>query len=340
MTGHLSKLDSRREKALAALLVSHTDEQAAKTAGIGTTTLARIKKEPLFQASWKAALRAEYRQSMARLHQGAFHAATTILKNVVRSGKPATRLSAALDILRKAEDVFAMEDFQAELAELERALTTSGTEPGTGAAAGRKRRSAGHGAKFPGRKGKAIVGLLTKRTLADAASFAGIAPRTLSHWMEDLEFLGELAAAADEAFGTATRLLLRGVNAAVTVVGNFMADPDVPAATQLAAARYVYRRNRTLWVERLDERVAGLESAGADGGNTEPGGSAARIGRKLYQRLQRLKERLIPPDWPRDSEVVYVHAVDGEAVGSSVMGPEGGHVWLDAPEGCQEGALC
>jgi hypothetical protein len=341
MTGQVSKLGRRREKAIAALLGSYTHEQAARAAGIGTTTLARYKKEPSFVAAWDAALRAEYAQSMARLQQGIFQAAATLLKNAVSSsGKSASRLNAALDILRKAEDVVAMQDFEAELAEVERALSASGTEPGTGAAAGRKTRSAGHGAKFPGRKGKAILGLLTKRSIAEAADFAGVAPRTIYNWMEGVEFLAGLAAAAEEAFGTAARLLLQSVSPAVTVVRSYMSDPAVPKPTQDKAAGYVFSRNWAQWVEFREGRIAGMEAAAVNGGKTEPGGSAARIGRRLYKRLQRLKESLLPPDWPRDSEMVYVHAVDGEAVGSSVIGPDGGHVWLQAPEGCQEGAPC
>ena len=88
-------------------------------------------------------------------------------------------------------------------------------------------------------------------------------------------------------------------------------------------------------MEDWGTRVAQLEPASAGDGSSEPQGTSKTIGKRLHQRLQRLKGRLSPANWPAEFE--YVHAADGQAGGSSVIGPDGRHVWRKPPEGCKEG---
>ncbi len=49
------RLSAKQEKALAALLVSPTIAEAAKSAGVGETTLFRWLQEPAFQEAYRAA---------------------------------------------------------------------------------------------------------------------------------------------------------------------------------------------------------------------------------------------------------------------------------------------
>ncbi|MGA2711931.1 MAG: transposase family protein [Bryobacteraceae bacterium] len=325
----------KQKEAIAALLAQPSVAQAARVAGIGHQTLLRWMKNQEFKAAYKAARRAEYRQSTARLRQGATAAASTILKIMVDPrAKPATRLNAAMVVLDEAQDAIEMEDFDADLAEVERATKASQAEAVRLPTheSGRSR-IAGHGAKFPRRKEKAVAALLTQRSVAEAARVAGIGTQTLDRWMEDREFNAAYLAAARAAFGPAMILLQRGVSAAVSIVQNFAADPGIPEATRLKAAVYVYHYSKAVETKDWGTRLAEVEPASDE--NSEPGGTSKMIGRNLHQRLQRLKARLAPANW--NDEFEYVHAADGRAAGSSVIGPDGRHVWLQPPEGYREG---
>jgi transposase-like protein len=337
MVGHGAKFPRRKQQAIAALLAHPSAAAAARVTGVGAQTLGRWMRDPEFGAAYKAARRAEYKQSMSRLRQGATAAASTILKIMFdRHAKAAPRLNAATVVLREAAEAIGMEDLGADVAEVERAGTTSQAEAVK--LPGRKRgqsRIAGHGAKFPRRKERAMAALLTQRSVAEAARAVGIGTQTLYRWMEDTEFAAQYGAAARTAFGPAMTLLQQGVSAAVTIVRNFSVDPGIPEATRLKAAVYVYSHSKAVEMENLGTRVAEIEPAGARDGSSEPGGASKMIGRNLHQRLQRLKARLSPSCWHDEFE--YVHAEDGKAAGSSVIGPDGRQFWWKPPEGYQEG---
>ena len=112
MVGHGAKFSRKKEQAIAALLAQPSVAEAARVAGIGHQTLLRWMKNQEFSTRYKAARRAEYRQSMARLRQGATAAAATILKIMFdRRAKAATRLNAATVVLSEAQDAIGMEDF-------------------------------------------------------------------------------------------------------------------------------------------------------------------------------------------------------------------------------------
>jgi hypothetical protein len=67
------------------------------------------------------------------------------------------------------------------------------------------------------------------------------------------------------------------------------------------------------------------------------GSSWKMIGKNLYQTVQRLKSRLSPAHWPHEFRMVYAHALDGNPAGLSVIGADGGPVWLVPPAGCKTG---
>ena len=67
MKGHGSKFGRKKEAAIAALLSQRTLEDAARTVGIAVSTLLRWQKDAEFDATFRAARRAAYGQTTARL---------------------------------------------------------------------------------------------------------------------------------------------------------------------------------------------------------------------------------------------------------------------------------
>jgi transposase-like protein len=67
MKGHGTKFGRKQEEAIAALLSQRTTEDAARAVGIGTATLLRWMKLTEFASAYRAARRAAFGQSVARL---------------------------------------------------------------------------------------------------------------------------------------------------------------------------------------------------------------------------------------------------------------------------------
>jgi translation initiation factor 2 alpha subunit (eIF-2alpha) len=126
MRGHGSKFGRKKEEAIAALLVQRNVEEAAKSVGIGPATLLRWMKDPEFDAAYRAAKRAAYGQSVARLQQGAPAAVTTLMKTMIDPNTPpSVKVRAAETILNHAFKGIELEDVVVRVANLERAVETS-----------------------------------------------------------------------------------------------------------------------------------------------------------------------------------------------------------------------
>lgn len=126
MAGHGSKLGRKQEAAIAALLTQRNVDEAARAAGIGTRTLLRWLKIPDFQTAYREARREAFGQAIARLQQGTGAAATTLLKVMVDPATPAsTKVRAADSIFSHATKAIELEDIEARVSELERALEAS-----------------------------------------------------------------------------------------------------------------------------------------------------------------------------------------------------------------------
>jgi transposase-like protein len=122
MTGHGAKFERKKEEAIAALLTQRNVEEAARAVGIDAKTLLRWMKEPQFDAEYRAARRAAFGQSVARLQQMSVAAASTLGKVMVDPSTPAsTRVRAADSVLAHAAKAIELEDIEARLSELERA---------------------------------------------------------------------------------------------------------------------------------------------------------------------------------------------------------------------------
>jgi hypothetical protein len=104
-------------------------EEAARVARVGVRTLYRWQKDPEFDSAYRAARRAAFGQTVARLQQGSSAAATTLLKVMVDSNTPAsTKVRAADSVLNHSAKAIEIEDILARVSELER--TVEASKPG------------------------------------------------------------------------------------------------------------------------------------------------------------------------------------------------------------------
>ena len=128
MTGHGAKFGRKKEDAIVALLTTRTVEEAARSVGVSTKTLLRWMKEPEFDTAYRAAKRAAFGQSIARLHHLSSAAVTTLGKVMLEPGTPpATRVRAADSILDHTTKAIEIEEIEARVAALE-ATTASGAQ--------------------------------------------------------------------------------------------------------------------------------------------------------------------------------------------------------------------
>src|SRR4029077_6655942 len=105
------KFGRKQEEAIVALLTQRNIEEAAKAAGISANTLLRWLKVPEFQAAYRQARREAFGQSIARLQQGRWAPATTLLKVMVDSNTPAsTKVRAADSVLNHSTKAIEIED--------------------------------------------------------------------------------------------------------------------------------------------------------------------------------------------------------------------------------------
>lgn len=122
MTGHRAKFGRKKEDAIVALLTHRTVEEAARAINVATKTLLRWMKEPEFDVAYRAAKRAAFAQSIARLHHLCSAAVSTIGKVMLDpTTPPATKVRAADSILDHAAKAIGIEDIEARVALLEQA---------------------------------------------------------------------------------------------------------------------------------------------------------------------------------------------------------------------------
>ena len=117
---------------------------------------------------------------------------------------------------------------------------------------------------------KALEALLSGMTKGDAATSAGVTPRTLNRWLhEDILFWDTLQQESQRSVFDATRRLTATLNTAVTVMASVMEDASAPAAVRLRAAQVVTETAVKLIetsdilrrLEELETRLTGNEGA-------------------------------------------------------------------------------
>ena len=116
--GHGAKYGHKKEESIIALLTQRNVEEAARVAGIGTTTLYQWLKEPEYKIFYRAARLAAFGQAAARLHQGIGSAITTMLKIMVHEGTPPAAMMRAADLVLAYATEASEADLEACLAAL------------------------------------------------------------------------------------------------------------------------------------------------------------------------------------------------------------------------------
>ena len=123
MADFSKKLTRKQEHAIVALLSTRSVEEAARACNTPVRTLYRWLKEPLFDAAYRAAKRADFGQSIARLHHLSSAAVTTLGKVMLdQATPPATKVRAADSILDHTSKAIEIEDIEARVAALEQAV--------------------------------------------------------------------------------------------------------------------------------------------------------------------------------------------------------------------------
>jgi hypothetical protein len=126
MVGHGAKFDRKKEDAIVALLTHRNIEDAARAAGVGTTTLMRWLKLPEFQRAYREAKKEAFAQSIARLHYLSSAAVSTLGKIMLDAKTPpATRVRAADSILDHTIKAIETEDIDARMVAMARSLKIS-----------------------------------------------------------------------------------------------------------------------------------------------------------------------------------------------------------------------
>jgi hypothetical protein len=121
MKGHGSQYEQKKESAISALLTQRSMEDAARSIGVGPSTLRRWMRMPDFDAAYRQARRDAMAQSIARLQQHSGVATTTTLKIMIDpAAPPACRLKASCWVFETGLQGIAVEDMQARVAALER----------------------------------------------------------------------------------------------------------------------------------------------------------------------------------------------------------------------------
>jgi hypothetical protein len=127
MKGDGTKLSRKQQEAIVALLSTRTVEDAARSCNTPPRTLYRWLKEHDFDAAYRAAKKAAYGQSIARLHHLSSPAVSILGKVLLDPATPAAaKIRAADTILSHVVKAIEIEDHEARLAELERSADVSG----------------------------------------------------------------------------------------------------------------------------------------------------------------------------------------------------------------------
>ncbi|MEP7353758.1 MAG: transposase family protein [Acidobacteriota bacterium] len=125
MKGHGAKFPRKKEQAIAALMTCKSVEDAARSCGIGVSTLMRWMKLAEFDREYKKARRTVLLQATSRAQQSSTAAISVLLKLMADPATPpAVRARSAEMVLNLGIRSVEVEDIDDRLAELEQGLPT------------------------------------------------------------------------------------------------------------------------------------------------------------------------------------------------------------------------
>ncbi len=118
-------------------------------------------------------------------------------------------------------------------------------------------------------QGMALAALLVSRTIAEAATTAGVAEKTIRRWLAAEPFASAYRAAARESAREATSALLTAQREAVDVLRACLHDGS--PATRVRAARALLELGVKVAAGDLDQRLAELEEEVRTWADRQPG---------------------------------------------------------------------
>ncbi len=114
--------------------------------------------------------------------------------------------------------------------------------------------------KLGSRKERAILALLTSRSVEEAARTANVPPRTLYRWMKEPAFDAEYRAARRAAYGQAIARLQQATSAAATTLMKTMVEASTSASVKVRAAEAIFNHAfKGIELEDVVPRIASLE---------------------------------------------------------------------------------
>ena len=116
------------------------------------------------------------------------------------------------------------------------------------------------GGKFSNKKAQAIVALLEKPTIKEAARTVGIAEATIFRWMQDREFQKSYREAKRQLVDSAITRLQKITGEAVEALQKVMNDSQTPPSSRVMAARTVLEMAiKAVEIEGLEARIEEIE---------------------------------------------------------------------------------
>jgi hypothetical protein len=114
--------------------------------------------------------------------------------------------------------------------------------------------------KFTNKKQTAIVALLERPTIKEAAAAVGIAEATIFRWLQVEEFQTAYREARRRVVELATSRLQKASGEAVGALKEVMNNPQSPASSRVMAARAVLEMSfKATMIEDLSARVEAME---------------------------------------------------------------------------------
>ena len=124
---------------------------------------------------------------------------------------------------------------------------------------------------LPQKQTKAIVSLLSCRTIQEAADQIGIDQSTLWRWQKDQDFQAALQEAKHRMVAQAIIQLQQITSDAVETLRGIMADGEAPASARVTAAKAVLDfAVRAVKLEEIEDRLKVLESKKIQNQGVEP----------------------------------------------------------------------
>jgi DNA-binding MurR/RpiR family transcriptional regulator len=118
----------------------------------------------------------------------------------------------------------------------------------------------GHGEKLSRKQEQAILALIERPTIAEAAQACGVSEGTLWRWLQATEFQAAYRAARSGLLETALTRLQGASGEAVNVLGEVMRDKQAPPSSRVTAAVKVLELTLKARAElELEARLRALE---------------------------------------------------------------------------------